>query len=133
MLKSKTSFRWISQLLLVATVVSLLGVFNATKIHALEDSCVHDKLGEVINDTSSEAYDSAQSTFSNKTISFCEYIYNLDDSPDYIYIAFEEGGYALFSSITMEMMEYSLQGELPYSKSATRDYYAGPTNYLQKA
>lgn len=49
MLKSKTSFRWISQLLLVATVVSLLGVFNATKIHALEDSCVHAKRKERAN------------------------------------------------------------------------------------
>ena len=30
------------------------------------------------------------------------------------------------------MMEYSLQGTLPYSNSSTKDYYAGPSNYLQK-
>ncbi len=76
--------------------------------------------------------ESLQSAFDGKTLRSYEYIYNLDDSADYIYVEFEEGGYVVFSSETMEMMEYSLQGTLPYSSSNAKKYYAGPTNYLQK-
>ena len=52
--------------------------------------------------------------FNKKTIKLCEYIYNLDDSADYIYIEFNEGGYAMLVANSLEIMEYSLQGNLPY-------------------
>ncbi len=68
----------------------------------------------------------------DKVISRCELLYNLDDSADYIYVEFANEGYAIFSSITMEMMEYSLQGKSPYYSSKDKMYYSGPSNYLIK-
>ncbi len=75
---------------------------------------------------------SIKSIFEKNTIKTYELIYNLDDSADYIYVEFEQGGYAVFATKTMEMMEYSLQGRIPYTTSNSKKYYAGPTNYLQK-
>jgi hypothetical protein len=65
-----------------------------------------------------------QSAFENIPIRSCEYVYNLDESADYIYVEFESGGYALFANETMEMMEYSLQESLPYQTNSKK-YYAG--------
>ena len=70
--------------------------------------------------------------FGDRTISLCEYMYNLDDSADYIYIEFEDSGYAIYDKKTMVLLEYSLQGSLPYTDSNASKYYAGPTNYLYK-
>ena len=60
-----------------------------------------------------------------------EYLYNLDNAPDYIYVLFDGGGYAVFNRHTFEMLEYSPAGQLPYEDSLVK-YYAGPVNYLQK-
>lgn len=96
---------------------------------------VADKVSEVKkNESYSENKgQSLQTAFANKSISSCEFIYNLDDSADYIYVEFKGGGYAIFSKNTMEMMEYSMEGSLPLSDSTDKYYYAGPSNYLQKA
>ena len=69
--------------------------------------------------------------FGNIRVDGCEYLYNLDESPDYIYIEFEEEGYAILSSSTLDVMEYSYSGRIPYEDS-TKKYYAGPTSYLKK-
>ncbi len=96
---------------------------------------VTDKVSEVKkNESYSENKgQSLQTAFANKSISSCEFIYNLDDFADYIYVEFKGGGYAIFSKNTMEMMEYSMEGSLPLSDSTDKYYYAGPSNYLQKA
>lgn len=73
-----------------------------------------------------------QPIFGDRGIKTCEYLYNLDDSSDYIYVEFETGGYAVYAKETMEMMEYSLQGTLPYDSNAKK-YYAGPTKYFHKS
>ena len=84
------------------------------------------------NAEKSSSLETVESVFSGKSVSSYEYFYNLDDSADYIYIEFENGGYAVYAKDTMEMMEYSLQGNLPYDTSVSKKYYAGPSNYLQK-
>lgn len=70
--------------------------------------------------------------FGNCEIKNCEVMYNLDKSPDYIYVEFEPTGYAIFSSVTMELMEYGLLSKCPYLDTAAKKYYAGPTNYFYK-
>jgi len=70
--------------------------------------------------------------FGNKPIKKCGYIYNLDDSADYIYMEFENGGYAIYAKQTMEILEYSLSGKLPYNDSNEARYYAGPAKYFYK-
>ncbi|MBE5730340.1 MAG: leucine-rich repeat domain-containing protein [Clostridiales bacterium] len=77
--------------------------------------------------------DFVKPVFGDKKVSSCEYAYNLDDSADYIFVEFENGGYAIYSKYTMEILEYSLYGSLPYQDSMDKKYYAGPSNYLHKS
>lgn len=70
--------------------------------------------------------------FGKVSIKSSEYLYSLDDSADFIYVDFDNGGYAVYIKSTMEVVEYSVQGSLPYSSAKTRKYYVGPTNYLTK-
>lgn len=72
------------------------------------------------------------SVFKDRSISSSGYMYNLDESADYVYTEFNEGGYAIFAKQTMEMLEYSASGCLPYNLTSSKMYYAGPTNYIQK-
>jgi len=65
------------------------------------------------------------------SVNTVEYLYNLDDSPDYIYVKYKNNGYAVFSSNTLNILEYSLKGDLPYPE-LNKKYYAGPTNYINK-
>ncbi len=73
-----------------------------------------------------------QELFKDETVTKCEYLYNLDESNDFIYVEFANNGYAVFAKETMEMMEYSPFGSLPYYGGNVKKYYAGPINYLQK-
>ncbi|MDE5553319.1 MAG: hypothetical protein K2I67_02120 [Malacoplasma sp.] len=84
------------------------------------------------NNKELESQVSIESIFEKNSIYSYELIYNLDDSADYFYIEFEKGGYAVFAIETMEMLEYSLQGTIPYTTLNSKKYYAGPSNYLQK-
>ncbi len=86
----------------------------------------------VTQEEKKEVVKSVQSVFEDKTVQVCETLYNLDGSADYISVEFENGGYAVFAKRTMEMMEYSPEGSLPYEDTASKKYYAGPANYLQK-
>lgn len=88
---------------------------------SVEKYATHNTEGENIGDY-----------FKNKTIAQCKYLYSFDDNADYIYVEFVNDGYAIFSSITMELMEYSLHGKLPYSYLSDKEYYAGPLNYYEK-
>ncbi len=96
--------------------------------YAKEDLNIDQTISEKI-----ENQVSIKSIFEKNTIKTYELIYNLDDSADYFYVEFEKGGYAVFATKTMEMMEYSLQGRIPYTTSNSKKYYAGPSNYLQKS
>ena len=59
------------------------------------------------------------------SVNTVEYLYNLDDSPDYIYVKYKNNGYAVFSSNNLNILEYSLEGDLPYPE-LNKKYYAGP-------
>lgn len=75
----------------------------------------------------------ADELFGDVSVEKSEYLYNLDDSADYIYLEFENGGYAVFLKQTMELLEYSPQGKLDYPETTSAKYYAGPSFYLVKA
>lgn len=96
---------------------------NAEEIHI-------EKQESLLSKDSNET--TLQSILKSKTINYGEYLYNLDESPDYIYLEFAEGGYVVLSCITEEIMEYSPLGTLPFSDSLDKDYYAGPLNYFHK-
>lgn len=53
--------------------------------------------------------------FGDISIKSSEYLYNLDESPDFIYVEFEDFGYAIYSSQKLDLLEYSLSGALPYT------------------
>ena len=133
-MKKRKSLRSISFLLSLITIFSLFSVLSSASAFAAEESTtlLTEEVEQYTRNLITNSTGRIQSTFAGKTVSFSKYIYNLDDSVDYIYVAFKEGGYVVFVRGTMEMMEYSLQGALPYSNSATQEYYAGPVNYLQK-
>lgn len=70
--------------------------------------------------------------FGEVKIKSSENLYNLDESPDYIYADFENSGYAVFLAETLELLEYSPQGSLPFLNSKVKKYYSGPQNYFNK-
>lgn len=70
--------------------------------------------------------------FGNVEINSIEYLYNFNDSPDYVYVDFEGLGYVIYYRTTLEMMEYSYEFDLDYSNIDSRKYYAGPSNYYGK-
>lgn len=74
----------------------------------------------------------SQEMFGNIQIQSSEYLYGLNDSPDYVYVDFGDSGYAIYYRETMELLEYSPIGSLPYSDNLGKKYYAGPSGYLHK-
>ena len=108
--------------ILLFTIITITAVSNKyISVYAfVKDSEQVTLIKEVTNDL-----------FNNVEISSMEYLYNLDESPDYIYVEFEGSGYVVYSSETLDVMEYSLNGSLPYNTDEKK-YYAGPTNYLKK-
>lgn len=61
------------------------------------------------------------------------YLYNFDDSPDYIYIDFiDNAGYAIFSETTLEILEYSENCSFPFEGIKEKKYYGGPYQYYVK-
>ncbi len=79
-----------------------------------------------------EVEDVTNNIFGEKEIQSIEYLYGFDDSPDYIYVDFADYGYAVYFSETMELMEYSPIGNLPYENESAQKYYGGPSNYFGK-
>jgi len=69
--------------------------------------------------------------FGDVNVSSNEYLYNLDGSSDYIYVEFENSGYAIYYKETMELLEYSAQGYLSYPTDSIK-FYGGPSMYLTK-
>ena len=74
-----------------------------------------------------------QEMFGDKRIRATEYLYNLNDSADFVYVDFVNYGYAVFLRETSELLEYAASGSLPYPNAMARKYYGGPTNYYRKA
>jgi hypothetical protein len=70
--------------------------------------------------------------FGNVIIGSQEFLYNLDDSPDFIHVDFTNSGYAVFAAESLELLEYAAQGSLPYQNTRSRRYYNGPKGYFSK-
>lgn len=121
-----------SILLLFCITFSIFSLY-ATAIQSTSDAAPVENSEETVVDNGlTETSSTLQSTFKDRTISSCEYIYNLDGSPDYIYATLQGGGYAILSRTTLELLEYSPQGSAPYQGVSAQGYYAGPGNYLEK-
>jgi len=61
-----------------------------------------------------------QALFGDKQINKTEYLYNLNDSPDFVYVEFSDYGYAVYLRETAELLEYAPSGRLPYSDNITQ-------------
>lgn len=70
--------------------------------------------------------------FGNINIAKAEYLYNLDETNDYIYVEFENNGYAVYFKDTLELLEYSAQGKIDYPNTSENKYYGGPGKYFVK-
>lgn len=61
------------------------------------------------------------------------YLYNLDGSPNYIYVDFMgKNGYVIFSEETLEILEYTNNGFFPYESINEQKYYGEPYKYFVK-
>ena len=74
----------------------------------------------------------SQEMFGDVEITSKEFLFNLDDSPDFIHVEFTNSGYAVFAADSFELLEYAAQGSLPYQNTRARRYYNGPKRYLTK-
>ncbi len=70
--------------------------------------------------------------FGDIEVAHGEFLYNFDQSPDYVYIEFENTGYAVFLKETMELLEFSPTGKLHYPEIMSYKYYGGPGSYYYK-
>ena len=68
----------------------------------------------------------------NVIIGSQEFLFNLDESPDFIYVDFTNSGYAVFAADSLEVLEFAAQGSLPYQNTRGRRYYNGPKGYYTK-
>lgn len=65
-------------------------------------------------------------------IAYGEFLYNFDQSSDYVYVEFKNTGYAVFLKETMELLEFSPTGKLCYPEIMSFKYYGGPGSYYYK-
>lgn len=122
----------LSLVLVVFIVFSVLS-FSNVNAFASEEKKLEDEIDKRDANSSEEIKgEDINNIFGEKNIYTWKMLYSLDEGDDFVYVEFEKGGYAVFSSKTKEMMEYSLQGTLPYSDSSKKEYYAGPNNYFSK-
>lgn len=84
------------------------------------------------NDDTYNVESLTKAMFGDVQVKASEYLYNLDGASDYIYVAFENGGYAVYYKVTMELLEYSAQGSLNYPSTNVNKYYGGPGMYFTK-
>ena len=130
--------KMISLTLIIAMVLPLCLANGMPNVFASEtkDTFVPNEVSQeqkvAITNYKADIEEFVKPIFGDRAIKTCEYLYNLDDSSDYIYVEFETGGYVVYAKETMEMMEYSLKGGLPYTSTAKK-YYAGPSNYFHKS
>jgi cyanate lyase len=62
----------------------------------------------------------SQEIFGDVIIGSKEYLFNLDESPDFIYVDFTNYGYAVFAAESLELMEFAALGSLPYQNTRGR-------------
>lgn len=109
--------KFYAKILIVITLLFNFVLFSYNTVYAFNDN------GSIDNETSYETL------FGNLRIQNYEVLYNLDDSPDYVLVSFENCGYAIISAYTFEILEYNLTSCIPYQAECLKKYYAGPGNY----
>lgn len=134
MMKNRFQSKAIVLVLILSLLIAfLISIMNLSFFASAETIAEEKNDNTLLNTNSKSEYDIEKVTkelLGDLTIGKCEYLYNLDDSADYIYVEFENGGYAIFLKQTMEMMEYSVRGKLDFAGSISRKYYGGPNSYL---
>lgn len=120
----KMSKKILKILMIFTLVLTFIFVNIRTKVNAYTSNIEEDEQELFIEETIK--------IFGNVEINSIEYLYNFNDSPDYVYVDFEGLGYVIYYRTTLEMMEYSLEFDLDYSNIDSRKYYAGPSNYYGK-
>lgn len=70
--------------------------------------------------------------FEDAKIKSYEHLYGFNDAPDFIYVEFENSGYAIYLRDTLELLEFAPKGNLPFPTNGARKYYGGPANYFEK-
>lgn len=70
--------------------------------------------------------------FEDAKIKSYEHLYGFNDAPDFIYVGFENSGYAIYLRDNLELLEFSPKGSLPFPANGARKYYGGPANYFNK-
>lgn len=130
--KSKVWYAVSMMLLLIAVLICVQNIitFSTEEIDAAildGQYCLDAKVDSKYN-----IEEVSNALLGDVSIAKCEYLYSLDDSADYIYVEFENGGYAIYLKQTMEMLEYSAKGTLKYAGFTSKKYYGGPNIYLVK-
>ena len=54
----------------------------------------------------------SQELLGNVIIGSKEFLFNLDESPDFIYVNYINSGYAVFAAESLEPLEFAAQGSL---------------------
>ena len=108
--------------ILIAVIICIIAICvviaigkNDTKVYAMQSSLQQSNLHS-INDivSATEIEDNG-------------YLYNYDGSIDYIYIDFAgSNGYIILLEETLEIVEYTTQGDFPYENIDGDKYYGGP-------
>ena len=114
--------------ILIAVIICIIAICvviaigkNDTKVYAMQSSLQQSNLHS-INDivSATEIEDNG-------------YLYNYDGSIDYIYIDFAgSNGYIILLEETLEIVEYTTQGDFPYENIDGDKYYGGPNAYYVK-
>jgi len=117
----------------IISFVMIFSVFAYPSVYASE-SILSDSEGDYCANTSDIVAQRNNITdiLNDASIENCSYMYNLDGSPDFLYIQLSGDGYAIFLSQTLELMEYSPVGASEFSPESYDVYYCGPGCYFNK-
>ena len=107
-------------------IVLFILIINNTSVYA-------DVLtGNTLSDDEYDVEKVSKELFKDVEIRHSEYLYNYDDSADYIYTTFKNGGYAIYYKDTFELLEYSPTCNVDDYNNKFKKYYGGPNSYLKK-
>ena len=128
-MKTVKNFRSLLTIIFIVSIVTLLFAgINATNAYAHSDEQFADGTMEMLGASANVA-----DLLNGREAESTGYLFNYDDTTDYTYIDFKgRGGYAIFSTETGEMLEYTLSGDFPYTDTSNKMYYGGPSKYHSK-
>lgn len=112
--------------------ISFSNLAAHAEINEIESIKVENNVNKPSNTEISDIKSLTQSMFGDVEIKSSEYLFNLDGVPDYIYVEFENSGYAVYYKDTLELLEYSAKDSLIYPNNQTYKYYGGPGKYFTK-